>query len=309
MNSEYHMPENVVNLLYFLQQNSNSSAGNPFGAINFASGSGFGGFGGGSSLATGFNFSTAQSQPTPAFNFSATQSQPTMTVPTFDFSSISSNLAKRDKNTSDGEQAKKVKTSEVGVVIEANDDKGNELVSQPPLAPEEAKRQRTVPQPMKRRPDKDLNHDNWDQEDEPEEKGEFVKASEDNLKNRKILTAKRKNVSLINQIPEKCEVPEQKIVIYSHCIFKQISNPSANPFGAINFGTGLGSNGGGVGTFSTPAFNFSTIQPLATPTPKFDFSNLWKDKDENKTDKDVNGKDQTTEVISSESEDIEKHGA
>ncbi len=116
-----------------------------------------------------------------------------MTVPKFDFSSISSNPTKPDKDASNAGQAKKVKTSEVGAAPQVGIE-GKESVSQPPVL-EEAKRQRTVPQPMKRRPDKDLNHDNWDQEDEPEEKGEFVKASEDNLKNRKILTAKRKNVS------------------------------------------------------------------------------------------------------------------
>lgn len=74
---------------------------------------------------------------------------------------------------------------------ETNSANGNESVT----TGLEANRQRTVPQPMKRRPDKDLNHDNWDEEDEPEEKGEFTKASEEKLKDRKILTAKRKVAS------------------------------------------------------------------------------------------------------------------
>ncbi|KAB0799432.1 hypothetical protein PPYR_05914 [Photinus pyralis] len=39
----------------------------------------------------------------------------------------------------------------------------------------------------------DLNHTNWEQEDEPEEAGSFSKASEDILKNRVIKIAKRRN--------------------------------------------------------------------------------------------------------------------
>ena len=37
-----------------------------------------------------------------------------------------------------------------------------------------------------------LNHDNWDQEDEPEEQGTFQQASEDALKGRVIKKARRK---------------------------------------------------------------------------------------------------------------------
>jgi len=39
----------------------------------------------------------------------------------------------------------------------------------------------------------DLNHDNWDQEDEPEEQGTFKKASENELKQRVIKKPKRRN--------------------------------------------------------------------------------------------------------------------
>lgn len=45
----------------------------------------------------------------------------------------------------------------------------------------------------KRRATSDLNHTNWNQEDEPEESGSFAKASEDILKNRVITIAKRRN--------------------------------------------------------------------------------------------------------------------
>lgn len=40
----------------------------------------------------------------------------------------------------------------------------------------------------------DLNHDNWDQEDEQEEAGSFMKASEDILKQRVIKIARRRNI-------------------------------------------------------------------------------------------------------------------
>uniref|UniRef100_A0A1B0CBG3 RanBD1 domain-containing protein n=2 Tax=Lutzomyia longipalpis TaxID=7200 RepID=A0A1B0CBG3_LUTLO len=46
----------------------------------------------------------------------------------------------------------------------------------------------------KRRNLGDLNSDNWDQEDAPEEKGTFRKASEDEIKNRVIRTARRRVV-------------------------------------------------------------------------------------------------------------------
>lgn len=44
----------------------------------------------------------------------------------------------------------------------------------------------------KRRPDTDLNHDNWADEEDPEEVGEFQKADEAELKSRVIVKAKRR---------------------------------------------------------------------------------------------------------------------
>lgn len=44
----------------------------------------------------------------------------------------------------------------------------------------------------KRTADSDLNHLNWDRDDEPEEAGSFSKASEDVLKRRVIKVAKRR---------------------------------------------------------------------------------------------------------------------
>lgn len=45
----------------------------------------------------------------------------------------------------------------------------------------------------KRTATSELNHDNWDEDDEPEEAGTFQKASEDVLKNRVIKRAVRRN--------------------------------------------------------------------------------------------------------------------
>lgn len=69
---------------------------------------------------------------------------------------------------------------------------------------------KTALQPKKRRPEKELNHDNWDEEEEPEEKGEFVKASEEKLKDRKIIKARRKVLSLSFRIPVLIELDINK---------------------------------------------------------------------------------------------------
>ena len=44
----------------------------------------------------------------------------------------------------------------------------------------------------KRGPTSDLNHDNWNDEEEPEESGTFSQASEAEISQRKILRPKRK---------------------------------------------------------------------------------------------------------------------
>lgn len=48
----------------------------------------------------------------------------------------------------------------------------------------------------KRNANTDLNHDNWDQEDESEEAGTFATASQDVLKDRVIKKAKRRGTSV-----------------------------------------------------------------------------------------------------------------
>lgn len=45
----------------------------------------------------------------------------------------------------------------------------------------------------KRTATSDLNHENWDREDEPEDAGTFQRASHDSLKRRIIKTARRRN--------------------------------------------------------------------------------------------------------------------
>lgn len=45
----------------------------------------------------------------------------------------------------------------------------------------------------KRGASSDLNHNNWDQDEEPEESGTFQRASDDSLKRRVIKTARRRN--------------------------------------------------------------------------------------------------------------------
>merc|ERR1719410_3316379 len=47
----------------------------------------------------------------------------------------------------------------------------------------------------KRNAQSELNHDNWDQEDESEEAGEFKKATADQMKGRVIKKAKRRNLN------------------------------------------------------------------------------------------------------------------
>jgi len=48
---------------------------------------------------------------------------------------------------------------------------------------------------VKRNAQSDLNHDNWDHDDEKEEAGEFKKANEDQMKGRVIKKAKRRNLN------------------------------------------------------------------------------------------------------------------
>lgn len=54
----------------------------------------------------------------------------------------------------------------------------------------------------KRTASSDLNHDNWNEEEAPEEAGTFKRASEDKIKNRIIKTARRRNpISRVSNKP------------------------------------------------------------------------------------------------------------
>jgi len=47
---------------------------------------------------------------------------------------------------------------------------------------------------LKRRPESDLNHENWDQEEPPEDQGEFRRAAEEDLRQRRILKPRKRIV-------------------------------------------------------------------------------------------------------------------
>ncbi|OXA50645.1 Nuclear pore complex protein Nup50 [Folsomia candida] len=104
---------------------------------------------------------------------------------------------------------------------------------------------------LKRRPDKDLNHDNWDDEDVPEEKGEFRRANEEDLRNRKIIKGRRKMGN-------------------AESAGSSGSSGNNNPFSSFAFGItggavgGGGRGGGGVSSASTSA-------AASTITPAFSF--------------------------------------
>ncbi|ODN03663.1 Nuclear pore complex protein Nup50 [Orchesella cincta] len=156
---------------------------------------------------------SAPAKPSFSFDFSAPP------VPSFDFSGTGSSI-KAEKSGGPSSDSKSPAVTKEKEVPMDNGSDGSAVKSVP----------------TKRRPGTDLNHENWDQEEEPEEKGEFKKATEDQLKERKILTAKRKQ--------------------------KSDGGNSNNPFGALSFGapTSIGN--------PTSMFNFSA--PAAVPS--FNFS-------------------------------------
>ncbi|XP_060530987.1 nuclear pore complex protein Nup50-like [Cylas formicarius] len=81
----------------------------------------------------------------------------------------------------------------------------------------------------KRSATSDLNHENWNYDEEPEERGVFKKASDDALKARVIRTAKRRNP--ISSVREN-NIEEKKNIFASFTAF-QSSQPSSD-FSFIN---------------------------------------------------------------------------
>lgn len=84
----------------------------------------------------------------------------------------------------------------------------------------------------KRRPGTDLNHDNWDNDEEPEEVGEFRKASADELKNRVIKVAKRRNKIGGDETPAASTATSN--VFKSFSGFGNVnSKPTSSPFSSL----------------------------------------------------------------------------
>nr|CAH7729226.1 unnamed protein product [Callosobruchus chinensis] len=77
----------------------------------------------------------------------------------------------------------------------------------------------------------DLNHENWNREDEPEEKGTFKRASEDEVKNRIIKTARRRNPISSVRSPEDEE--KKKNIFSSFTAFAK--PPTTAPTGQFSF--------------------------------------------------------------------------
>nr|CAI5862309.1 unnamed protein product [Callosobruchus analis] len=77
----------------------------------------------------------------------------------------------------------------------------------------------------------DLNHENWNREDEPEEKGTFKRASEEEVKNRIIKTARRRNPISSVRSPEDEE--KKKNIFSSFTAFAK--PPTTAPTGQFSF--------------------------------------------------------------------------
>ncbi|CAH1996317.1 unnamed protein product [Acanthoscelides obtectus] len=78
----------------------------------------------------------------------------------------------------------------------------------------------------------DLNHENWNREDEPEEQGSFQQASEEQLKNRIIKTARRRNPISSVRNSEDAD-GKQKNIFTGFTAFAKA--PAAAPTGQFSF--------------------------------------------------------------------------
>ncbi|KAJ8927113.1 hypothetical protein NQ314_020386 [Rhamnusium bicolor] len=78
----------------------------------------------------------------------------------------------------------------------------------------------------KRGASSDLNHDNWDQDDEPEDAGVFQRASEESLQRRIIKTARRRNpISSVRS-----QDTDRKSAFAGFTAFSKTSAPTIAPF-------------------------------------------------------------------------------
>lgn len=113
-------------------------------------------------------------------------------------------------------------------------------------------RRKKLKMSTKRRPDNDLNHDNWADEEEPEEVGEFQKADEAELKSRVIKKAKRR-IHGTDNTDGGVEAPRANV-------FSGFSAfASSKP--AFNFGTFSAKVAGGPSVLPASANQFSFTAP------------------------------------------------
>ncbi|CAL8094159.1 unnamed protein product [Orchesella dallaii] len=184
--------------------------------------------------------------PSFSFNFSSTSTPAVSSLSSFDFSWPGLNKDKTEESKGSSPPGSKSQSETVAIEKKCPMDNGSGSSTV-----------KTAPAPTKRRPGTDLNHENWDQEEVPEEKGEFTKATEDQLKDRKILTAKRKQ--------------------------KTSGDNSNNPFGSLSLASAFGTpNSTGTGS---PASLFNFTAPASTPIPSFDFSSTSATANEGSSDK------------------------
>uniref|UniRef100_A0A1A9UKW2 RanBD1 domain-containing protein n=1 Tax=Glossina austeni TaxID=7395 RepID=A0A1A9UKW2_GLOAU len=130
----------------------------------------------------------------------------------------------------------------------------------------------------------ELNHDNWDKEEEPEERGKFRTASQDELKNRVIKKAKR-HVSITN--PTEGADSTKNIFGSFAGLCKETGNPDTLPFAFISklpvstssttsnfsFGTTISKQGAQnnhkiESKAITPAFSFTSTAEFNTEPSK-----------------------------------------
>lgn len=109
----------------------------------------------------------------------------------------------------------------------------------------------------KRRPDTDLNHDNWADEEEPEEVGEFAKADEAEIKSRVIVKAKRR-IRATDSTDGGAEAPRSNV-------FSGFSAFASNK-PAFNFGTFSAKVAQGTSVLPASASQFAFTVP--SPTTK-----------------------------------------
>jgi nuclear pore complex protein Nup50 len=66
----------------------------------------------------------------------------------------------------------------------------------------------------KRTASSDLNHDNWDKQEDPEDAGTFKKASDEAIKNRIIKVAKRRNPISSVQVSTSAKLLWKKVTLF-----------------------------------------------------------------------------------------------